>query len=580
MRFRLDIWLLGLPLVAAIAGAATWRIAPEIEAGFRARIQASPVRSEAGQLGRAGARVEVEGRDLVITSDAPLSADGIAEAERVGRSIAGLRSEIIKVLAPASVQPFTFAVKRVREGLVLSGFVPPGGVRAELLDKAGEGGATVRDDLRSALGAPPDFEAAARKLVEAARRLEDASASLSDRTLSVSGTAPDAGAYRAATNEFRSVPPGYSAAKVEITPPLVRPYFWSAAREAGQFVLAGNVPTEAERRALVALAGEAGAGAKVDDRMDTARGLESGLDFDAVARRSLALLGKLEAGRVELRGRNLTIEGRLAARDLLESLQRDIRNARLPGVELDRIDLEPIVPRPYRFTARRRDGRVFLAGFLPRDGDRTVIRELIQRRFPVDAIVDDLHLADGAPDGILPAAQRALERLSTLAEGEAVIEDRKLRLAGRSLYAELAQRTEREFATGLPPGWTAEAAVAAIPNKPLDPDFCRDLVADATRREPIRFETGKDELSPVSRKTLSEIADVMRRCGTARLQVVSTIDTAGEMEPARALAERRAAAIVSVLSAMGARGAVPHASATKLPDAGKASERIAFEVRP
>jgi hypothetical protein len=182
-------------------------------------------------------------------------------------------------------------------------------------------------------------------------------------------------------------------------------------------------------------------GVTIDDRMDTARGLESGIDFDAVAKRVLGILARLESGRADLKGRSLSIEGRLAARDLLESLRSDIRTAKLPGIDLERAELQSVIPRPYRLSARRRDGRLFLAGFVPTEADRTAIRDLVQKRFPFDAFVDELHLADGAPEGMLPAGRLALERLSALSEGDASIEDRTLSLSGRSLYAEQSLRT-------------------------------------------------------------------------------------------------------------------------------------------
>jgi outer membrane protein OmpA-like peptidoglycan-associated protein len=271
----------------------------------------------------------------------------------------------------------------------------------------------------------------------------------------------------------------------------------------------------------------------------------------------------------------MSIEGRLAARDLLESLRADLRTARLPGIDLERLELQPVVPRPYRLTARRRDGRLFLAGFLATESDRAAIRELVQRRFPFDALADDLHLADGAPEGLLPAGRLALERLAALSEGEARIEDRTIRLSGRSLYTELAGRIRRDFGTGLPAGWTGSAEIAAAPDKPLDPDFCGDLISDAARREPVRFEPGKAELGPAALKAIAALADIMRRCGSARLMVDST----GEAEPARALAERRAGEVVAALAQHGVKAGV-QTGAGKAAVAAKAPDEIAFEVSP
>jgi hypothetical protein len=581
MKIRPDIWLLGVPLLAAVWGVSVWRLAPDIESRLRREMQAEEARTGQGELGRAGARVEIEGRDLTVTTDAPLGSGGRQEAGRIVGSVAGLRGPVYRVLPPATAQAFAFSVTATRQGLVLAGFVPPGHIRPELLDEARERGANVRDDLRSALGAPEGFEDAARLLVRATRRLERGSGSLADRRISVSGDAPDTESYREAMSLLRALPAGYAAGTIEIRPPLVRPYSWSAVREAGgALVLGGHVPSEAERQVLLAFAREANPGLAIEDRMDAARGLESGIDFDGLAKRVLGILGRLESGRAELNGRALSVQGRLAARDLLDSLGSELRTARLPGIDLDRVELEPVMPRPYRLTARRREGRLFLAGFVPAEADRAAMRDLVQKRFPFDTFVDDLHLADGAPDGLLPAGRLALERLSALSEGEVRIEDRTIRLAGRSLYAELASRMERDFAAGLPAGWTGSADVTPVPDKPLDPGFCADLLSDALRREPVRFESGKAELGAGARKALAGVADVVRRCGAARLVVVSTVETAGDAGPARELADARAAAIASALSELGVRNLGRQASASKVTDAGKAGDRIAFEVQP
>ena len=580
MKIRPDIWLVGVPLLAAIWGASVWRLAPEIEAQLRRDMQADEARASRGELARAGARVEVEGRDLSVTTDAPLGTAARQEADSLVGRVAGLRGPAFRVLPPAPAGSFTFSIRTTPQGLVLTGFVPPGHIRPELLDLARERGATVRDDLRSAVGAPDGFADAARLLVRATQRLDGGTGSLAEGSLSVAGDAPDRESYREATSLLRNLPAGFRLGSVDIRPPVVRPYSWSAVREGEALVLGGHVPSEAERQVLVAFARETSPGMAVEDRMDTARGLETGIDFDALAKRALGVLGRLETGRAELKGRGFSIEGRLAARDLLGSLQTDIRTARLPGVDLDRVELQAVVPRPYRLSARRRDGRLILAGFVPAEGDRSALREIVQKRFPLDPLVDDLHLADGAPEGLMSAARLALERLSALSEGEAVIADRAIRLSGRSLYAEMAQRIGRDFAAGLPAGWTGSADVSAVPDRPLDPAFCSDLVSDALRRDPVRFERGQAELSAGARKTLGAVADVMRRCGNARLVVVATVETATEPGPARELAGRRAALIVSALGELGVRDAVPQASATRIPDPAKAADTIGFEVQP
>lgn len=580
MAIRFDIWLLGLPLAAALAAAAAMRTAPEVESRLRVGVLAIERQSPAAALAAASARVEVEGRELTITSDAALAEAARAEALRVAAALPGLRGPIFKVLPPASVEPFTFAASRVGGDLVLEGFVSPGESRIELIRLAGADGASVRDELRTALGAPDGFGRAARAAVDIARLLADAKVALVDRTVEASGSAADSGAYRRARELARSLPAGFAAVRIDVVPPLAGPFVWSATREGDSVVLAGNVPSEPQRDAVLAAVEAASPGAAVTDRMDTARGLEPGIDYDAAARTVLPILVRLQEGRVELRGRMLTVDGRLAARDLLKPLEAEIRRARLPGIELGRVDLQPIPASPYRLQARRAEGRLRLSGYLPDEQARSAIRDLVRRRFPFDTIADDLHLADGAPDGIVAVASRGLDRLSTLAEGSLAVEDRKVRLEGRGLYPEQTARIGREFGSDVAPGWTATASVgAAAPDKPLDPDFCSDLLADEVRRQPIGFEAGRPELSAAGRKALGGAAELMRRCGPVTIAAVVEVQSSGDLESARQLAERRSAGIAAFLAESGiAAEAQPRAS--KVAEPAKPADRVTFEVRP
>ena len=579
MRLRPDLWLIGIPALAGIWAAAAFWIAPEIEGTLRRQVQAVPV-AETEALRGIGAKIEVDGRDLSITSDLPLSGESRVQAERLLAALPPLRGVAYHVLPPVEVSPFQFSVRRTDEGLVLGGYVPPGAIRTTILAEARNGGSSVRDDLRSAAGAPPGFEDAARFLLKAAPLLEGGAASLSDRKLSLAGEAPDSASYREVRALLSAPPPGFTITAAKVEPPLARPFTWGAALDSGRISLSGHVPSEEARRALVSLVPRSGRDLRIEDRMETARGIEAGIQFDQLVRQMLALLGELEDGRVELAGRQLSIRGRLAAKDLIGKMQTDLRASRFAGVELREVLIEPVVPRPYRFRARREEDRLHLSGFLPGETERSAIRELAKRRFPFDPLVDELHVADGAPEGVASAVRLGLERLSSLASGELAVEDRNIRLAGRSLYRELAARTERDFPREAPAGWKAIADVThAGPEKPLDPDFCADLVSDVVRRDSVQFESGKPELSAAGRKPLAAVADVVRRCAPVRLTAVVTVETQGDLDEARQLAEGRANAVASVLKEQGIATELKPLAA-KIAEGGKPAERVEFEVQP
>jgi outer membrane protein OmpA-like peptidoglycan-associated protein len=226
---------------------------------------------------------------------------------------------------------------------------------------------------------------------------------------------------------------------------------------------------------------------------------------------------------------------------------------------------------------------VILSGFTPGPAERDAIQGAATRRFPGEAIVlADLHIADGSPQGFPAAAALSLDALSELAEGEARITDTRLDLAGRALYAELAERTRQRVTKALPAGWTGAAEIRTQPyEKPLEAALCGDLLADALRRDPVTFEPGAAEPSAKARPALGTLSDVLRRCGPARIRVVSHIDTSGDLGGARELARRRAAAVASALNAGAAQLVADGTSGrpAKENDPGEA-HRLTFTVEP
>lgn len=579
MPCRPDRWLLGLPALLPIAGLSAWMSSPGIEAGLRRDIA---LISEPGAALVPGARLVVAGRDLTILSEgAP--AEALREAARVRTArVPGLRRTIFSTELPTVSEPFTFSAVRTGSGLRLSGHVEPGEMRDSLAAAArGEsGGLAVEEGLKAALGAPPGFGEAARYALSFAATLPDGRAELAGSAIRLSGSAEDASAYDAALRLARSPPVGFRIESVSVDPPLARPFRWSAAKTGTTLVLEGNVPTEQARAGLMAPGPQGGRA--MDDRMRTARGIEAGIDFATLAATSLRWLDRLEAGRVSLDGRQLDVAGRTPARDMLPVLEQAIRTGIQGGaVTIARLDLGVIPASPFRFAAKRRAGRLSLTGYAPDEAARDAILAAAARWFPFEAVVSDVHVADGAPAAMAEAAELGLVRLSGLAEGEVSLSDRSVTLAGRALYPELAARMRRE-AERWPEGWSALVDIASVgAEKPLDREFCADLLADSGGREPVRFEPGRSELGPAGRKAVALLAAILRRCGAPPVRVVSTLESDGPPGSASELSARRAAAVAEALREGVAGATIRSEGLVRKPADPKApAERISVEVGP
>ena len=578
MSCRPERWLLGLPSLLAIGAVAVWQAEPQIEGALQRSLARPEAAGTVRQLERLGIRLAIEGRDLSATAEAEPDAAARSGLAGVTGALPGLRRVLVRTEPSRLASPFVFSVARRGGTVLLGGSVPPGEARAQLNELAASRG-PVQDGMRSALGAPDGFLDAAPALIRAVALLGNgASASLSDTALELHGEADDAPAYNEALALLRAVPAGFSRERVEITPPLARPYGWSAARHGERLVLRGYVPSEAERARLLELVRQAGL--SPDDGMQTARGLPKGVEFGLLAERTVGALARLDSGTVELADGLLTVVGRGAARDLLPEVERDLRQWRHPGLELGQIAITAVPASPYRFSAVRREGRVTLSGYAPDDAERTELAALAGRRFPFSGVASQIRLADGVPPGFMPVARLALDRLANLAEGDVKLVDRTMQLSGRSPYPELAARLRREAQAGLPEGWTAAVDIAVGGGeRALDPRFCEDLLNDAARREPIRFEAGRDDIGAAAAKGLAGVAEILRRCGPVKVTAAVSGAAAAGTDPPAELAKRRASAIAGSLSRLGT-GAEVRAVERPGPAAGMPSDGVTFEVRP
>ena len=566
MRFRLDPWLWGCPVILAIWGYCAVFVGPRIEDGLRERVQRAEEGRPSSPLRGLGAHVEVAGRDVVIVADLGIPAAARLRAESEAAAIPGVRRVSTEVTAPIEMSPFPFVLTRRGSRLVVTGGIPSAALHAALLERiyARIPADNVDDRLRLGRGEPPGFDEAARFLLDAVLRLPDAEGTLTGRVFTFKGTAGGAQDYNAVAAVLASPPPGYAPGLLDLRPPRVSPFVWRAVKAPDSLTLEGNVPSERERHALIAAASAGGADAVVD-RMQTAGGLKQGLDFAALARASVDALRHVGSGRAGLSGTRFTFAGNVVAKDEFASLEGDLRRELPGGFDIGPITIGTEPVSPFVFTARRGGGRVTLRGYAPDAAQRTAILQGAKTLFIGEDVVDRLHEADGAPQGFQAVAGVALDTLADLAQGEARIDDRTLHLTGQSLYAELAQRLRTSVPASVPSGWTATVAIRTVPaDPPLDAARCGDLLGDLAQRQPIRFDPGTKVPSAASAAAVEAARDVVRRCGAVEIEVAGR---AGGQD-GLALAKARAEAVASAL----ADGAVDaRLSSTALTPGGGAS---------
>lgn len=258
--------------------------------------------------GRGWAKVEIDGRDVTLTGEAPDPASlqlAVESADRIfGVRVVASQATVVPVAAP-----FTFSASRDGDRIVLSGSVPSEENRQALLAwaKTAMPKAVVDDRLTVARGAPTNFAAAAAFAVGQLGDLKKGTAELGADGYTVGGEPIDRASWRRLEEALKSaMPAGLKLAADRLVEPVPSPYRFSLSSTAGRSVAEGHLPDEATRkRVMAALA--AGRPGGVVDHVEVAPGAPAG--FGEAIVNILPGLTRLSDGGFELSGTALVVRG-------------------------------------------------------------------------------------------------------------------------------------------------------------------------------------------------------------------------------------------------------------------------------
>jgi len=296
---RLLDYLTGIIALITLPFIAWWGVnqSPQSASVLEARLQAK-AQSALQAAGMDWAGVEMDGQTAILTGAAP-SEDAIDEAARVilrssgrGGVLFGGVSQVRTEAGQAPpVRPYAWSAEKSADGgIVISGHVPSKAVRALLLLEAeAVARGPVEDRMVLASGAPAgNWQGIARFAIAQLAELDAGRAALSDHVLTLQGVASDDALRLRLTRAVTGVAAPYRGVALVRGTPL-----WAAAWSNGELVLSGAVPSEAERRALVAIA-RRNTGAEVRDEMVVAQ--SAAADWTAGARAGLAHFAKFTSG--------------------------------------------------------------------------------------------------------------------------------------------------------------------------------------------------------------------------------------------------------------------------------------------
>jgi OmpA-OmpF porin, OOP family len=539
-------WIPGLlPLGALVVVAALWNRGPVEQDLTR--------RAEAGLAG-AGldwTKIALFGRDTVLAGEAP-SPEARDEAVLVASRVFGVRNitDNLKVLPEA--RPFTFTALRDGAKITLTGTVPPGAIRQQIVEAARKLGAgiVVVDDLRVARGASANFMEMAVFGLGQLGKLGHGTLSLSDKALSLSGRAVDFKAFGAVKSGLAALPAGASLAKGlgpgDILPPLVSPFRFEAELSPAGLTLSGFAPSVAARDAVMASA--RGLGFPTAGELQVADGAPSG-DWAGAAATLVKELARLETGKIGLTGANAMIAGRAKGAVDAEIIRADL-GALPTGYPLTQVSIESRLVRPFSFTATRTGTGLTLSGHVPDAKARAALLETAKLYFEGEKIDDQMAEGLGEPPDFLQAALAGLHDLSRLADGATLsIVDRAIILKGKAYFDAAREQIARAFPQKLPAGFQGkfELTTAPLPPPVTGLPACQTLYTDLLKRKTVRFRSGSAELSEASRAILDQLAVVSLRCTNARIEIGGHTDNDGSPQSNAELSRRRAETVGAYL---------------------------------
>lgn len=418
--------------------------------------------------------------------------------------------------------------------------------------------------LRLGSGAPETYDAALDWGLSILDRLAEGRFALRDNAVTLTGIARSEDDFLAATNAVATeTPAGLVLTQADIAAPAAESYLWSAQKNAdGSLLLSGMVPNPDVEKILLASAGSA---AKTDFQF--ASGQPDG--FQSSARSGIALLQRLQEGRVSLDGEAWVLLGNAGTEADKAAIEADFERQKLaasgwslavaapqglPAVINAAVDSE------YRFSATRpSEGTIIFDGQVPAEPALRFFGAISGGN------IDAVSITDGAPPHFILRAEAGVRALMLLAEGTLRFSEGNWSLSGTAKDAATRDAAINALGDAAAESWSTDIALVAqaAPVQTAAPSFaaavpvasssatkgaaCEAPLAEFSARNAIRFRSGAAIITPESAPALDLLATDLRACPENKIHVEGHTDSDGAEQLNLALSVARAESVVAAL---------------------------------
>ena len=490
-----------------------------------------------------GGRVELAGSNFSISGTAPDQAVLTAVRSRLKSLPPGVVLAQERLSGPLA-DPYVWGAIATSKQISLSGYAPSMQVRDDLFRKAKAlfPARAVVDRVTVADGAPADFVSAATTGLEQLKQLQAGEFALSGNSAILEGEAVDKASADAVTEAFTGairapllaqatitapeppppVPPqpdpppaatpeasppvaavpeappppaAEPVAEAEPTPPPAPQVYTTIARiQGGQIELAGSVPSEDERIAVVATTRGRFPDLSVKDSFEIAAGADDG--WRACLLAGLTGLGRLKTGDLSMSGLSVTVKGVTDDDDVAKVLASEVKTAASSNCETA---VEVTSTGEKQAEARRLAAE-----------EAKLLEEARRKEEEQQRLAAELEAKRQADEEAAARAAEAARLAASKAEDDA-------RLAAKR----------------------AEA------------DRCEARIRQAIAKGTINFQRADWAIEKSSKPTLDQIAVIANECPVFRITIEGHTDSEGIPERNNPLSERRAKAVSDYLVSAG-----------------------------
>jgi OOP family OmpA-OmpF porin len=361
-------------------------------------------------------------------------------------AVEGIRSVTSNVTLAPVASPYALHASIEGDAVALSGGVPDENTRRRFLDLTGLTDAPL--ELRSGMPDRRSWTAGAEFAIDNLRYLDQGQIEVSDLTLNLSGRARSERDFRDLLIVLRAGPPaGLAFGAVDLTPPLIAPYQWSASFDGQRIQVTGYAPDDAvvERFRMADVAG-----------IPVATGLALGSGEPAgFAERSQLLLeqlAKLEYGEASISDGITSLSGAPPTLEIAQAVTQALE----PSGSI--VTLEPPRIEDYWMSATRQPGgTVVFDGYAPDEATRAALG---QRQ---GADISYLKLGRGAPERYPSGVDFGLSALDLMSEGRIALRDNVLTIAGTARSSADYGTLRTSLAAGAPQGLVLARAEILAP---------------------------------------------------------------------------------------------------------------------